>query len=270
MYSIDPITTAIVRRADQYVEELERARDEGKLRTEEAKLLDQLEVYTADILDRYRSARSRNRESLAFTSLYDSQVAASAEDRHRALIIALMAAEVEFGGPLRLTQAQNNRLAEVFDRIGQECRAVKLLRHAALAFDRAASIYLSLGNSAKRDSCLFARSQCVRTAMKRSWTKALLTISWIVFGYGYQPYRLILWVIIQLAAFSIGLIIIRGGEQIEQSIFVCLTNYLNPIGGDDLKSLPLAAKILLVIESYSGAVSMSVFFALLVRRWFRS
>jgi hypothetical protein len=269
MGSINSITTAIIRRADRYVEILEEARLKSSLRTKEVDLLDQLERYTADILDRYWLARPRNHESLAFAPLYEPQVVVSVDDRHRALIIALMAADVEFRGPLRLTQAQNNRLAAIFDRIGKECRAAELLLHGAFAFDRAASIYLLTGSNSVRDSCLFARSQCIRTAMKPGWAKTLLTISWILCGYGYQPYRMMLWMIVQLTAFST-VFVLAGQGPIALSIYECLINYLNPLGVSDTSGLPTAAKTLLVAESYFGSVSLSVFFALLVRRWFRT
>jgi hypothetical protein len=268
------ITTAIIRRADRYVEMLEQARLSGSLRTKEADLLDEFERYTADILDRYWPAGPSDRESLAFAPLYEPQVTVTADDGHRPLITALMAADVESRGPLRLTQAQNSRLAEVFERIGRECQAEKLLLHAALAFDRAASLYLLLGNSGVRDRCLFARTQCLRTAMKPGWAKALATISWVLCGYGYRPYRLLLWVTVQLAVFSTSIyfaLALEGRNQsIGLTIYECLTNYLNPLAVNDTRELTTTARVLLVTESYLGSVSLSVFFALLVRRWFRT
>lgn len=269
MSSVDSITTAVIRRADRYVEMLEQARLKGSLRAEEADLLDQFERYTTDILDRYWPAGPRKRESLAFAPLYEPLVAVSVDDRHRALITALMAAEVEFRGPLRLTQAQDNRLATVFELIGKECRSEELLLHATRAFDRAAGIYLLLGKNDVRDRCLFAKKQCIRTAMKPGWVKALATISWVLCGYGYQPYRLMLWMTVQLAVFSIAFAL-AGRKSIGSSIHTCLINYLDPLGVNDASRLPTVAQVLLLTESYFGLVSLSVFFALLVRRWFRT
>jgi hypothetical protein len=266
MSSGNSITTAVIRRADRYVEMLEQVRIEDSLRTKEADLLDKFERYTADVLDRYWQAWPRNRESLAFASLYEPQAAGSVHDRDRALITALMAADVESRGPFRLTQAQNNRLAAVFERIGKECQLKKLFRHAALAFDSAADIYLLLGKDGVRDRCLFARKQCIRKAMKPSWVKVRTTIAWVSCGYGYQPYRLMLWMAVQIAVFSI-LFDLTGPESIWSSIYMCLVNYLDPL---DTEKLSTMAKAVLVTESYVGLVSLSVFFALLVRRWFRT
>jgi hypothetical protein len=245
---------------------LEQVRIKGSLRTKEADLLDQFERYTADVLDRYWSAWPRNRESLAFAPLYEPQVAGSVHDRYRSLITALMASDVESRSPFRLTQAQNNRLAAVFERIGKECQSEKLLLHAALAFDRAADIYLLLGKGSARDRCLFARKQCIRTAMRPGWVKARTTIAWVLCGYGYQPYRLMLWMMVQIAFFSI-LFDLTVPESIWSSIYMCLVNYLDPL---DTEKLSTMAKVVLVTESYVGLVSLSVFFALLVRRWFRT
>jgi hypothetical protein len=97
----------------------------------------------------------------------------------------------------------------------------------------------------------------------------LETISAVLCGYGYQPYRLLGWVILQLASFSLVLTLISTGSVVD-SVYMCLINYLNPLGVGDTKEMPHSAWILLVVEGYTGAVSLSIFFALLVRRWFRA
>lgn len=48
-----------------------------------------------------------------------------------------------------------------------------------------------------------------------------------------------------------------------------VTGFLNPPGPGDTQDLHGAVRVLFVIEAWTGAVSMSVFFALLVRKWFR-
>ncbi|MBV9031832.1 MAG: hypothetical protein JO364_16315 [Pseudonocardiales bacterium] len=277
--SVSSVMTAIIRRADRYVEMLEQARVSGSLRTEEDHLLDQFECFTADILDRYWPAGPRNRESLAFAPLYEPQVAVSAEDRWRALVTALMAADVESRGPLRLTQQQNTRLAVVFERIGKECWTEGMLLHAARAFDRAAGIHLLLGNNSDRDRCSYARRQCMRRMMEPGWTKALDTVNWTLTGYGYQPYRLLLWVMVQLAVFGTVFTALTASitdktenkpNGIWKSMYMFLTNFLNPLGVSDTDGLRFVAHVLLVAESYLGSVSLAVFFALLVRRWFQT
>jgi hypothetical protein len=264
---VDAVTTAIIRRVDHYAELVDAAKADGRLeRAEEITLLDRFEHYTADVLDRYPPPGPRNRESLAFVHLYrEREDDTSAEDRCRALLVALMAAEVESRGPLRLTQAQNGRLAAILERIGAACGKEGLLLHAALAFERAAGIYLLLSDNAGRDRCLYERARFRQKSTGPGLAKALLAVSWTLCGYGYKPYRLLAWVAIQLVVFSLGVALTVPGS-VWHGIYLSVTNYLDPQGSDELSA---TAQMLLVTESYVSAVSLSVFFALLVHRWFR-
>ncbi|MFL6145293.1 MAG: hypothetical protein ACJ72N_25965 [Labedaea sp.] len=255
---VDSITIAITRRVDSYLELLETAEEEGALRAKEAELLDQFERYAADILDRYQPPGTRNRESLVFAHLYEAK-------DERALITRLLAAEVESRGPLRLTQAQNGRLARIFEGIGEECRAEGLPLHAALAFERAAGIYLLLSDNAARDRCLYARIRATQQARRFTVRKGLVGLSWILCGYGYKPYWLLAWVGAQLAVFTFAVALTVPGS-IWHGVYISLTNYLDPQGSEGLSG---PAQVVLVAESYVSAVSLSVFFALLVHRWFR-
>ncbi|HET9142060.1 hypothetical protein [Actinophytocola sp.] len=260
------VVTAITRRVDSYMELVDEARQDKTLRAKEADLLDRFERYTADILDRYSPPSRRGRESLVFAHIYQAwDPSLPGDDRRRALIKALMAADVESRGPLRLTRAQNKRLAAIFEKIGKECRSEKLFLHAELAFDHAAGIYLQLGDNIGRDRCLYARSRERQRASKPGWEKTRLSFAWILCGYGYKPQWLLFWVIAQLAVFTVFVAIARSGP-LWQNMYLCLVNYLDP---HDADNLPDAIKILLVIESYFSLVSISVFFALLVHKWFR-
>jgi len=260
------VVTAITRRVDSYMEMVDDARQTNTLRAKEGELLDQFERYTADILDRYAPPGRRGRESLLFTDIYKAwDPSLQDEDRRRALIKALMAADVESRGPLRLTRAQNKRLADIFEKIGAECRSEELFQHAELAFDHAAGIHLQLGDNIARDRCLYARSRERQRASKPGWEKSRLTVSWMLCGYGYKPYLLLAWVIAQLLLFT-GCVAIALRGSIMENLYLCMVNYLDPRDADNLSG---AAKILLVVESYFSLVSISVFFALLVHRWFR-
>jgi hypothetical protein len=262
---VDTVTTAIVRRVDRYLDALDNARSEGTLRAEEAELLDRFESYTVDVLDRHVPPGPRTKESLAFARLYERRTAVTLDERRRLLLVALMAAEVESRGPFRLTQAQNGRLARIFERIGQDCGREGLLLHAALAYERAAGIYLLLSENGARDQCLYARARYRQQADLPGLRKVMLAVSGTLCGYGYKPYRLLSWVGVQLVLFTIGVVIAIGGS-IGHGIYTSLTNYLNPTGGDNLSGV---AQVLLVTESYVSTVSLSVFFALVVHRWFR-
>jgi hypothetical protein len=255
---LDAVTTAIIRRVDHYAELVDAAKEDGKLeRAEEVMLLERFEHYTADVLDRYPPPGPRNRESLAFVHLY--------REREDDPLAALMAAEVELRGPLRLTLAQNGRLAAILEGIGAACGREGLLLHAALAYERAAGIYLLLSDNAGRDRCLYQRARFRQKSTGPGVAKALLWLSWILCGYGYKPYRLLFWVAIQLVVFSLGVALTVPGS-VWHGIYLSVTNYLDPQGSDELSA---TAQMLLVTESYVSAVSLSVFFALLVHRWFR-
>ncbi|MGH3697075.1 MAG: hypothetical protein ACRDRX_24360 [Pseudonocardiaceae bacterium] len=265
---VESMTTAITRRANKYVEMLDESRSQGTLRADEPELLNTFENYAADVLERYVPPGPRRRDSLVFTHLYSTVADPSPEDRTRLLITALLAAETEFRGPLRLTQDQNSRLARILQGIGAGFMADRLPSHAALAFDRAAGLYLQVGDHRNRDQCLLARSRARHRARDRGGIKVLETISAVLCGYGYQPYRLLGWVVVQLAGFSLVLALISP-ESVINSLYMCLINFLNPLGVGDTQGMPRSSWILLIVEGYAGAVSLSIFFALLVRRWFR-
>jgi hypothetical protein len=268
---VGSITTAITRRADKYVDDLDEAELNGTLRAKEQLFLSTFERYAADILDNYLPPGPRRRESLVFAHLYAAEDRSSPEERRRQLVTALLAGEVEFRGPLRLTQAQNVRLATLFEHFGVRFMQDGLPSHAALSFDRAATLFLHVGDHSARERCLFAQAHARHRARPRGWLKAMEFLSGVLCGYGHQPYRLLGWVVFQLAAFSIALTLITKGSVVD-TVYMCLINYLNPLGLGDTKGVPHAhaAWALFVVESYAGSVSLSVFFALLVRRWFRS
>lgn len=255
----------VIRRSDRYLEDVNDVLGRGALRAKEGALLDKFERSTAVVLDRYPPV-TRLPNNLMFAQLYDAQRDAPADERRRATITALMAAEVESRGPLRQTRAQNAQLAETFKRVGTACEADGLLLHAALAFERASDLYLLLNQHVKRDQCLFAKERCRHHAAEPGWGRAVAAVSSALCGYGYRPYRLLLWVLAQLLAFCV-VIALVAHQAVSESIYMALGNYLNPL---DTNDLPHPARVLLVIESYTGYVSLSVFFALLVRRWFRT
>ncbi len=265
---VGSISTAIVRRADRYVEMLDEARLDGRMRVAEPGLLDRFERYAADVLDRYIPPGPRNRDSLVFADLYNQAALAPAEDGEHSTIAALLAAEVEVRGPLRLTPAQTLRLAEILERLGHRFARADLPLHAAFSFDRAGGLFLQVENHLARDRCLLAAHRARHRARGRGVRKILETISNLLCGYGYQPYRLLAWAFVQLTALIL-ILTIFFGVSLVTSVHMALTNYLNPLGFGDVDGLPDGAWALLIVESYAGAVSLSVFFALLVRRWFR-
>ncbi|UVS79806.1 MULTISPECIES: hypothetical protein [Actinokineospora] len=259
----------VEQRAGRYADDVEEAINNGTLAGRESELLDTFEQHTSSILDRLASSRWPKSHELVFKELYDRKPDHLASECRRTLLVALLAAEVEFHGPLKLTQAQNSDLAAILEELGAECLVEKLHLHAAEAFDRAAEIHLLTRDNIARDRCLYRRNLARQRIERSAGRRALLWISWLTCGYGYKPYRLLLWVLIQLVVFGITLVVVARDQSPLTSLHMVLTNYLNPAGGGDTNGLPAAAKSLLLTESYVGALSLNIFFALLVRRWFR-
>ena len=251
-----------------YVEKLEKSAEGNALRDEEPGLLDTFEIFAAAVIDRYVPPGPRKRGSLVFDHLYSAQARSSPEDQRESLITALLAAEVEAGGPLRLTQAQNVNLAEIFERLGKGLSSDGLPLHAAFAFGRAAELYQQVGDHRDQDRCQFAEARARHRAERRGGIKVLKWFSWVLCGYGFRPYLLLCWVVVQLVIFSIVLTLIVG-HSFFHNAYLCLINYLNPLGSSDTETLP-DARSLLAVEGYLGYLSLTVFSALLVRRWFRT
>lgn len=277
------ITTAVTRRADRHVEDLDRARHDGRLRHEERELLGLFEGFAAEVLDRYVPPSVRRSDSLVFAELYAAAERAGATDppariapdgdedeRRRHVVTALLAAEVEARGPLRLSRLQCARLGRILHCLGQSLARDQLPVHAAHAHERAAELYLQTDDPRERDRCLLHQARARRAGMRPGPAKLAMAVSGALCGYGYLPYRLLAWILVQLLVFGALLILLaNGGAGVWELVYVTVVNYLNPLG-DTNTSLPHTTWLLLSIESYAGSVSTSVFFALLVRRWFRT
>lgn len=256
--------TLIERWAGRYADDLETVLASDTLRTEEARLLDDFEQRISRVLDEYPEQRSRKPHQLLFKPLYDHPEEDLPSERRQRMLIALMAAEVEAGGPQRLSLTQNKDLAQVFRRLGLACERENLMLHASEAFERAAELHLLTNEDTDRDWCLYLRSRA-RRRVATGWRRVLQTISGITCGYGYRPHLLLGWVIVQIVVFWLALVIATGGAP-AYNFYLAAINYLNPSGSGEMNR---TIKTILMTESYFGVLSVNVFFALIVRRWFR-
>ncbi|MFF3572314.1 hypothetical protein ACFYXQ_31525 [Nocardia jiangxiensis] len=180
-------------------------------------------------------------------------------------LAALVAAEAEFGGPLRLGEPQSVHLAEIYEYLGALFTELPLL--AKLAYQRASMLYRITEDIDGQDRCGLALAKA-RTRAAHGWSRAIGLFSDVLCGYGYRPFRLLGWVLVQLVVFTaVGIGV--AGASLGDTIYMCVTCFLNPIGPGDLAPLHDAARPLFAVEPWAGTVSMSVFFALLVRKWFR-
>lgn len=261
-------TTWIERQATDYASKLE-----GTDRNER-ELLETLEGYVDDVLGEFDPPRAgRQPAALVFAHLYRSARQPSDDEQGwqvpSAVPAALIAAEIEFRGPLRLTARQNVLLAGEYERRGAQLRGFGLPEHAALAYQRAVALYRIAEDAAATDRCGLQLARARTSALPLGARRLVRYLSDALCGYGYRPFLLLGWVIAQLVVFSgIGIGIIRPPAYAD-TLYMSVTSFLNPAGLGDIAQLDAAAEPLFAVEVWFGTVSMSVFFALLVRKWFR-
>ncbi|WP_405487247.1 hypothetical protein [Nocardia sp. NBC_00511] len=242
--------------------------------TTERALLDSFAQHVETVVSTYDPPGIRRTgDSLVFRHMYADSASQHLTESHpferlTAQLSALLAAEVEFRGPLRLSRTQNHDLAQIYEALGQAMIAARLPAHAALALRRAGGLYRIDEDNDAEDRCGLALAQAKRLAQPTAFKRIAGLFPDLVCGYGYRPFRMLWFVALQLVIFTIA-IAFSSHDPIAFTVYKVLVNYLNPLGLGDTDSLRPAARPLYVIECYVGAVTMSVFFALLVRRWFR-
>ncbi|CAM4518564.1 hypothetical protein NONI108955_41050 [Nocardia ninae] len=266
---VESTTTRILRRAAKYADETYRDSAPG-----EYALLDGLNADVEAVLGRYHPPSPwRRGDSLVFAHLYADvpDTTASTDEDGRAVvdvIAALLAAEVEFRGPLRLSHTQNTLLAQVYERLGAQLRPLGLPAHAVQSFGRAATLHRLNEDMDAVDRCGLQQARARCQTKPRGLPRVGSLLSDLLCGYGYKPFRLLGWIAVQLAVFSVALDLLSQ-ESLGDTLYLSMTSYLNPMGLGDTERLADGGQALLATESWVGTVSLSVFFALLVRRWFR-
>lgn len=268
------MSTRIERHADAYAEDitefLAQPRTLRRHATEQP-LLDTFTRHVEAVVATYDPPGIRRvGDSLVFGHLYATALRAT--DEHpttpTVLLTALLAAEVEFRGPLRLSRTQNRQLAETYERLGRPLTAAGLPAHAALAYQRAGGLYRADEDTDAEDRCGLAVARAKRLAQPIWWRRVGGLFPDLVCGYGYRPFRMLFWIALQLAVFGVLIAVVSDGP-FTTSIYQSMVNYLNPLGPGDTENLRTGGRAVYITESFLGTVTTSVFFALLVRRWFR-
>lgn len=251
-----------------------RARPARQRWQNEPELLEQFEFLTSSVISRYEPPGVRRRgDGLVFRHLYararHSRTDPEARDEVPVVpLAALLAAELEFRGPLQRSHTQNGLLAAAYEQLGGTLVASGLPAHAALSFRRALFLHRQTGDSEAEERCGLAQMRARWRASPPGWQRTMDRFSDLFCGYGYRPFRMLGWIAVQLAAFTAAVTLVTGAS-FTTNLYLCLTNYLNPLGLTDTGAAEQPARALFVVEAYLGTISMSVFFALLVRRWFR-
>lgn len=235
-----------------------------------------LEAFDQDVekvLDHYDlTSVRREAHALTFASLYDPAEQAEPEDDEpvaRAVLAAFIAADVEFRGPLRLSGRQNVLLAEVFESLGVQLSKAGLYDHAALAFRRAMALHRVSEDDESEDRCGFLLARARTRGAPWGLRRLSGELSFCLCGHGYRPVWLLGWVIVQLVGFITAGLLIGGDTPPTSIVYMGLASFLGPLGLEDTETMNSAARPLFIVESWVGVVTISVFFALLVRKWFR-
>ena len=270
---IKTLSARISRRAEELASMI--ARQEVPEAELIGKLFDYADMFQNSLFEKFEQLpprRSRNSRALLFDDLYavvlPSNGPAGADDSadtderpSGALLTALLAAESEYHGPIRLNEQQSLHLAEVYEGLGMQLTG--LPRHAAVAFQRAKALYRTIEDRDAEDRCGLRLAK-TRTRTAQGWRYWVGRLADVSCGYGYQPFRLLFWVLFALVGFTVVAFVLAGVGL--NTLYLSLTGFLNPVGSE---GLPDPAKPLFAVEAWAGSVLMSVFFALLVRKWFR-
>ncbi|WP_067567717.1 hypothetical protein [Nocardia acidivorans] len=271
------MSTRIERHAAAYAEDLDAFLEQPhslRRRVTEQPLLDLFTRHVEAVVATYDPPGIRRvGDSLVFGHLYAAALHQSPDGTVAsvpvaALLTALLAAEVEYRGPLRLSRTQKRQLGENYERIGERLLPAGLPAHAAHAFRRAGSLFHQDEDTDAEDRCGLALARARRLAQPVMWRRIGGLFPDLVCGYGYRPFRMLGWIALQLVVF-IAAISLVSDDPLTVTIYKVLVNYLNPLGPGDSDGMRAGGRALLVLECYLGTVSTSVFFALLVRRWFR-
>ncbi|MEU2036435.1 hypothetical protein [Nocardia amamiensis] len=276
---IDQHATGYAQEVADYLDELSA----GTRQPDEKPLLDSFNNHVEKVVTAFDHTKVKHRgDSLLFSDIYAAADDNTAMDEvlqraHVELLMALLAAEVELRGPLSLSRTQNIRLAEIYEDLGHRLLAAALPGqrtktflpgHAAMAFLRASGLHALNEDVDAQDRCGLALARARRSATYPAWRRSVGWISDLLCGYGYRPFRLLGWIAAQLLLFTVALWL-STSLPVTTALHMCLINFLNPVGLGDLQEVGRIGRALLMVEAYAGIVSTSVFFALLVRRWFR-
>jgi hypothetical protein len=185
--------------------------------------------------------------------------------RRAALIRSYLATETERQGHYRLSGSQSRRVAAHYDEFGEAFLALGLPGHAALAFQAAAELYDALGQKARRNHSLLSWRRAQHLTRPPGAFRLFDGLYDEICGYGYRPFRMLGWMAVMLAVFSVA-VCWAGSSGYLLSLHACLIDFLNPLGFGDLEGrFSGTGQVLLTLESYLGSISMAIFFAFLVR-----
>ena len=269
---VESVITDIAKCEEDYRDGIENALRNGEFAEQEEDLLVRLDGYLPGLVYAFDSEVPPPRErggGLALEKEYYEwrRTSGDPDARRQGVIRSFLATETERRGQFRLSRTQNAVLADHFNALGEEFLALGMPGHAAMVFQSAADLYLPLQQKSKRERSLLNWRRAQHQARTKGAIRYVEAVYDAVCGYGYRPFRMLGWMVVTLAGFSLA-VWLCGPAGYVRSLHGCLINFLNPLSFGDLDgSFDGAAQVLLTVESYIGSISMAIFFAFLVRDW---
>ena len=267
---VESVITDIAKCEEDYRDGIENALRQSELAEREEELLARLDGYLPGLVYAFDSEVPPPRErggDLALEKEYYEwrRTSGDPDARRRALIRSFLATETERRGQFRLSRTQNGRLADHYNAVGEEFLDLGMPGHAAMAFQSAADLYLPLQQKSKRERSLLNWRRAQHQARPKNLLRLGEAVYDAVCGYGYRPFRMLGWMAVTLAVFSVA-VWLCGSAGYARSLHGCLINFLNPLSFGDLDgAFSGTSQVLLIVESYFGSISMAIFFAFLVR-----
>ncbi len=161
--------------------------------------------------------------------------------------------------------SQLRELAVIQQVLARQAGGLSFFEHGAELAASAGATFSQLGDVRDADSAMYlARTLQVQG---RSSRVGFLAISRVAAGYGYRPYRLMsVWVVF-VALFS--LLYLPSSRGLNESVQLSASTQLGLVSPPVSEGSELLAWAM-ILQTTFGLVIVSVFFALIVRRWFRS
>lgn len=260
----------LVGTANAIAEDLARAKRQDQLAAEEKKILEEYILRSKRARQGFIRAGGSASVMLALGEFHLAEI--EFEQPLATEVAAMLAAYVEANGRQWLSEDDGDVIADSLEKTGTALLAAKLPLFAESAFRQAATIYRRFDNAPAEDHCKYQRARAHRASLPRGTLKRLLAdVYAALFGYGYRPLRLLVWILVLVAGFTAWLLALprTGGANGAEAFYVAVQNFVNPMGLGDVKLLSGSWKPVLEIESYAGDVFRNLFFVLLIRRLFR-
>ncbi|ACU73647.1 hypothetical protein Caci_4786 [Catenulispora acidiphila DSM 44928] len=267
---LETFKDSLVSAANAIAEELARAGRQGRLAEVEKGILERYVKRSKLARQRFIKAGGSASVMLALEEFHQADV--EFEQVLAPEVAALLAAYVEANGQKWLSESDATIIGGSLETTGAALLAAGLPLFAENAFRQAGTLYRRFNDSSGEDRCKYLAAAAHRVSLPRWSGKRLLAdLQAVLFGYGYRPLRLLVWILVLVAGFTVWLLALprTGGANESEAFYVAVQNFVNPMGLGDVRLLSGPWKPVLEIETYTGDVFRNLFFVLLIRRLFR-